>query len=113
MSPSCIACEMMLAMLSNLLWASSLIKLCFSCFTVRVLEVFRVMGVPREEARLVMPKAMPTGNPAPLANAAVEIPPVITADVIRLVSTMPVIVLNRSCFFVFLLLFFSHSAHEL
>ena len=51
---------------------------------------------------------MPKGNPTPLANAAVEIPPVITADVIRLVSTMPVIVLNRFFFF-----FFWHSAHEL
>ena len=73
---------------------------------MRVLEIFRVMGVPREEARLVTPKAMPTGNPTPLANAAVEIPPAITTDVIRLVSTMPVSVLNR--FF-----FFWHSAHEL
>ena len=51
---------------------------------------------------------MPKGNPTPLANTAVEIPPVITADVIRLVSTMPVIVLNRFFFF-----FFWHSAHEL
>ena len=57
---------------------------------------------------LVTPKAMPTGNPAPLANGAVGIPPVVTADVIRLVSIMPVIVLN--CFFFF---FFLHSAHEL
>ena len=99
MSSSCIACEMILAMLSNLLWASRLIKLCFPCFTVRVSEIFRVMGVPREEARLVTPKAMPTGNPTTLANAAVEVPPAITADVIRLVTTMPVIVLNRFIFF--------------
>ena len=55
---------------------------------------------------LVTPKAIPTGNPTPLANGVVETPPVITVDVIRLVSTMPVIVLN--CFF-----FFLHSAHEL
>ena len=53
MSLSCNACEMILAMLSNMLWASSLTELCFPCFTVRVLEIFRVMGVPREEARLV------------------------------------------------------------
>ena len=69
--------------------------------------MFCVMGVPREEeeATLVTPKAMPMGNPTPLANAAVEIPSVITADVIRLMSTMPVIVLNR--------FFLLHSAHEL
>ena len=54
-------------------------------------------------------KAAPTGKPMPLVNAVeVEIPPVITADVIRLVSTMSVIVLNRVFF-----LFFLHSAHEL
>ena len=40
MCPSCIACEMILAMLSNLLWASSLKASCFSCFTVRVLKDF-------------------------------------------------------------------------
>ena len=41
-------------------------------------------------------KAIPTGNPTPLANAAIDIPPVITIDLIRPVSTIPVIVLN--CF---------------
>ena len=53
------------------------------------------MQVTREEARLVTSKAMATCNPTPLANAVVEIPPLITADVIRLLSTIPVIVLNR------------------
>ena len=57
--------------------------LCFSCFTVKVLEDFRVMTVAREKSRLVPLKAMPTGRPTPLANAAIEIPPVITVDVIR------------------------------
>ena len=60
-----------------------------------VLEIFLVMQVTREEARLVTSKAMATCNPTPLANAVVEIPPLITADVIRLLSTIPVIVLNR------------------
>ena len=46
--------------------------------------------------------AIPTGNPTPLANAVIEIPPVITVDVIRPVSTIPVIVLNR---FIFLAVF--------
>ena len=44
---------------------------------------------------------MPTGKPKPLENASIEIPPVITVDVIRPVCTMPVIVLNRSTFLAF------------
>ena len=71
---------------------------CFSCFTVKVLKDFRVMTVARERSRLVPLKAMPTGNQTPLANAAIEIPPVITVDVIKPVSTIPVIVLNRFIF---------------
>ena len=63
---------------SNLLWASSLMESCFSCFTVEVLKDFRVVTVARERSRLVPLKAMPTGRPTPLANAAIEIPPVIT-----------------------------------
>ena len=54
------------------------------------------MTVARERSRLVPLKAVPTGRPTPLATAAKEIPPVITVDVIRPVSTIPVIVLN--CF---------------
>ena len=71
---------------------------CFSCFTVKILKDLRVMAVTRERSRLVPLKAIPTGNPTPLANAAIEIPPVITVDVIRPVSTIPVIVLNRFIF---------------
>ena len=70
----------------------------FSCFTVKVLEDFRVMTVARERSRLVPLKAIPTGRPTPPANAAIEIPPVITADVIKPVSRIPVIVLNRFIF---------------
>ena len=97
-SPSCIACEMILAMLSNLLWASSLIASCFSCFTMKILKDFPVMAVARERSRLVPLKAISTGNPKPLANAALDIPPVMTVDVIRSVSTIPVIVLNHFIF---------------
>ena len=73
--------------------------LCFPCFKVKVLKVFRVVTVARERIRLVPLKAMPTSRPTPLENAAIKIPPVITADVIRSVSTMPVIVLNHLFFF--------------
>ena len=62
------------------------------------------MTVTRETSRSAPPKAAPTGRPMPLANAATEIRLVINEDVIRLVSTMPVFVLDR---------FFLHSAHEL
>ena len=72
---------------------------CFSCFTVKVLKDLRVMTVARERSRLVPLKAMPTGRSTPLPNSAIEIPPVINFDVIRPVSTMPVIVLNHFIFF--------------
>ena len=71
---------------------------CFSRFTVNVLRDFRVMNVARERSRLVPLKAIPTGRPKPLANAAIEIPPVIIVGVIRPMYTMPVIVLNRFIF---------------
>ena len=58
-----------------------------------------VMTVGKERSWLVPLKAIPTGNPTPLGNAAIEIPPVITVDVIRPVSTIPVIVLNCLIFF--------------
>ena len=54
------------------------------------------MNAAREKSRLVPLKAMPTGRPTPLTNAAIEVSPVITVNVIRPVSTMVVIVLN--CF---------------
>ena len=57
------------------------------------------MEVARERSRLVPLKAVPTGNPTPLGNAAIEILPVIAVDVIRPVSMIPVIVLNRFIFF--------------
>ena len=57
------------------------------------------MAVARERSRLVPLKAIPTGNPVPLANAAMLILPVITVDVIRPVSTILVIVLNHLIFF--------------
>ena len=72
---------------------------CFYCFTVKVLKDFHVMTVARERSRPVPLKVMPTGRPTPLANAAIENPPVMTVDVIRPVSTMPMTVLNRFIFF--------------
>ena len=56
------------------------------------------MTVARKRSRLAQLKAIPTGNPTPLTNAAIEIPAVITVDVIRLVSRIPVIILNRFIF---------------
>ena len=78
---------MILDMLSSLVWASSLTESCFSCFTVKILKDLRVMVVARERSRLVPLKAIPTGRPTPLANAAIEIPPVITVDVIDVEKT--------------------------
>ena len=97
-SPSRIACEMIFAMLSNLLLARSLLESYFSYFTIKVSKDFSVIAVPRERSKLVPLKAMLTGNPTPLANAAIDIPPVITVDFIKPVSTIPVIILNRFIF---------------
>ena len=60
------------------------------------------MTVTRERSKLATLKAMPTGRPTSMANAAIEIHPLFTVDVIRPVSTMAVIVLNR---FIFLAIF--------
>ena len=59
---------------------------------------FCVMTGARERSRLIPLKVMPTGKSKPLENASIEIPPVITADVIRPVCTIPMIVMNRSTF---------------
>ena len=56
------------------------------------------MAVARERSRLILLKAIPRGNPTPLENAVIDISPVITIDVIRAVSTIPVIVLNHFIF---------------
>ena len=71
---------------------------CFSRLTVRGLEGFRVAVVIAEKNRLAPPKAIPTDNPTPLANAAIDIPPVTTVDVIRPVSTILAIVMNHFIF---------------
>ena len=57
--------------------------------------------VERERTTLNPPKAAPTGWPIPLANAGIEVPPVIADDVIRPVSMILMIVLNRSFFFTY------------
>ena len=72
---------------------------CFYCFTVKILKDFCVMSVARERIKLVPLKVMATGKPTSLANAAIKIPPVITVDVIKTVSTMLVILLNHFIFF--------------
>ena len=103
MYPSCIACKMILATLSNLLWESSLMESCFSRVTVKVLRDFRVVAVIREKNRPVPPKAIQTDYPTPLTNSAIDIPAVINVNVIRLVSTMAMIVMNRFIFLAFCL----------
>ena len=68
---------------------------------MKILKDFCVAAVPRERSRLVPLKAVPTGNPTPLANAGMFITPVITVDVIRPPSTILAIVLNRFIFLAF------------
>ena len=100
-SPSSIACEMVLAMLSNLPWASTLMESCFSRATIEASRYFRMAGVTREKSRLALPKATPKGSPTPLASAAMDIPLVSTADVIRPVSAMLNIVMDCLIFLAF------------
>ena len=57
-----------------------------------------MITVAREESRLAPLKAITTGRPTPLANAAIEIPPVIIVYVIRPVSRIHVTILNRFIF---------------
>ena len=94
-----LACEMISAMLSNLFWASSIMASCFPYFTVWLLENFRVATVRKERTTPNPPKAVPTGRPALVANAEIEAPPAITAEVIKPVSTIPMIVFNHFFFF--------------
>ena len=47
------------------------------------------------------PQASPTGRAALLANAGIEAPPAITAEVVKPVSTMSMIVFNHFLFFAF------------
>ena len=72
----------------------------FSCFTVKILKNFRVITTARERSRQITLKAMSIGRLRPFADAETEFPPVITADVIRSISTMSLIVLNRFIFFI-------------
>ena len=64
-------------------------------------------GVTKEKSRLASPKTTLTGSPVPLASGAIDIPPVSTAEVIRLVSAMLNIVMDRLIFFCLLLIFFN------
>ena len=101
MSLSCIACEMISAMLFDLLWASSIMASCFPCFTVWLLENFRLATVKRKRTTPSTPKEAPTGRPTPLANAGMEASPAITSEVIKPVSTISMIVFNRLFFFAY------------
>ena len=56
--------------------------------------------VERERTTLKLPKAVPTGRATLLANAAIEVPPEIADEVIRPMSTIPMISLNRFFFLV-------------
>ena len=86
---------MILAMLSNLLWANSLIAL---RFYGEDFEKLSCDGSCKRKNKLVPLKTIPTDNPTPLENAAIDIPPVITVDVVRSVSMIAVIVLSLSFF---------------
>ena len=79
--------------------ALQLICIMLFLFHGNISKDFCVMAVAKEKSRLVLLNVVPTSRPAPLANAAVEIPPVITAGVIRPISTMLAIVLSRFMFF--------------
>ena len=57
------------------------------------------MTIVWKRRRLVPLKVIPTGRPTPLENAVIETPPVMTVNLIRPVSMIPVIVLNRFIFF--------------
>lgn len=74
---------MIWTMISKLLLASSLIALNFSCFTVNILKNLHLIAVAREKSRLVPLNAIPKIKLAPVANAAIETPLVVTEDVCR------------------------------
>ena len=103
-SPSCIAYKMILAMLSNLPWESSLMESYFSRATIEAIRYFRVAGVIGEKSGRTLLKTIQTGSPTPFASAAMDIHPVRTVDVIRPVSLMLNIVIDCLIF----LAFFSH-----
>ena len=69
----------------------------FFCM-VNILKDFSVTDVARKKSRVVQLTAIPRGKPAPTSNPAVEITPVITADVRRPVSRTPLIALNPFIF---------------
>lgn len=88
MPPSYTGCEMISAILSNLLWAKSLIAPCFYCFIVNVLKDFLEIAVAREKVSLIPLNTMSSGRSTPLTNAAMETHLVTTVDIIRPVSMM-------------------------
>ena len=71
--------------------------LCFYCFLVNSWKDIRAIAVTREKSGLAPLNAIPISQPTPRSNIAMETSPLIAVDVI-LVSTMPVIVLDRFTF---------------
>ena len=95
-SLSYIACEIISAILSSLLWARSLLAY------VNVLKDFCVISVAREKIRLLPFNAIPTSRSTPPINEAIETHSVITLDVTSL-GDPPLgilVVSNRFIFFV-------------
>ena len=103
--PSCIACEMILAMLSNLPLGKQLNEIVFSLGHYRDFKIFSCGGCHKGKGRLTLPKAILTGSSTPLANTAMDIPPVSTIDVSRLMSLMLNIAMDRSIFLPFVHIF--------
>ena len=64
-----------------------------------MLKDCHVITFGKEKRRLVPLNAIPTGKSTPLANEAMETPPVIIVDVIRPASVTLVNVLNRFIIF--------------
>ena len=73
-----IACEIISAILSSLLWARSLLA------HVNVLKDFCVISVTREKNRLLPFNAIPTSRPTQPINEEIETHSVITLDVTNL-----------------------------
>lgn len=78
--------EIILAMLSKLLWTRSLIASYFYFLIANILKSFCIVVVAREKSRLVPFNALKTGTPGTLASTAIETSLEINVDVIKLAS---------------------------
>ena len=66
---------------------------------INILKDFCVIVVAREKSMIISLNAIPTRRSTQFANAAIEMPSVITVDVMKPVSTILAIVLNHFIFF--------------